>query len=92
MKFVPVSVMVLLRYTLLGFVMLLKVIELRTVNALLDDATLADVGLLIVTSIPATPREVPDPITTAINELDITVHDADAAPEDGMEPTFALHV
>jgi len=49
-------------------------------------------GLLMVTSTPTLPSEVPDPITTAMKELDNTVHDKAATPEEGIEPTFAVHV
>ena len=55
MKLVPVSVMVLLRYALLGEIMLLKVGAPVTVNALVPVVTTTVVGLLIVTSIPALP-------------------------------------
>jgi hypothetical protein len=65
---------------------------LRTVNAFTGDVTLADVGLLMVTSTPTLPSEVPDPITTAMKELDNTVHDKAATPEEGIDPTFAVHV
>ena len=54
--------------------------------------TVNEAGLLMVTSTPALPSEVPDPITTAMKELDDTVHDKAAAPEEGIEPTFAVHV
>jgi hypothetical protein len=49
-------------------------------------------GLFMVTSTPTLPSEVPDPITTAMKELDNTVHDKAATPEEGIEPTFAVHV
>ena len=92
MKLVPVSVMVLLRYALLGKMVLLSVSESRIVNAVPGEDTLTVEGLPMVTSIPALPSRVPDPITTAINKLDNTVQDAHATPEEGGEPTLALQV
>jgi hypothetical protein len=76
---------VLLRYALLGVTVSLNAGELRTVNAFTGDVTLADVGLLMVTSTPTLPSEVPDPITTAMKELDNTVHDKAATPEEGID-------
>jgi hypothetical protein len=84
--------MVLLRYALLGEKVLLSVGAPVTVNALVPVVTTTVVGLLIVTSMPALPSRVPDPITTAINKLDNTVQDAHATPEEGGEPTLALQV
>ena len=55
MKLVPVSVRVLLRYALLGEMVLLSVGESRIVTAVPGEDTLIVVGLLIVTSIPALP-------------------------------------
>jgi hypothetical protein len=55
MKLVPVSVMVLLRYALLGEMVLLSVGESRIVNAVPGEDTLTVEGLLIVTSISAFP-------------------------------------
>ena len=63
-----------------------------TVNELPGEEIIMEDGLLMVTSTPALPSEVPDPITTAMKELDDTVHDKAAAPEEGIEPTFAVHV
>jgi len=40
----------------------------------------------MVTSTPTLPSEVPDPITTAMKELDNTVHDKAATPEEGKVP------
>ena len=58
MKFVPVSVMVLLRYALLGEMVLLSVSESRIVNAVPGEDTLTVEGLPIVNSIPALPMPV----------------------------------
>jgi hypothetical protein len=55
MKLVPVSVMVLLRYALLGEVVLLSVGESRIVNAVPGEDTLTVEGLPMVTSMPAFP-------------------------------------
>ena len=92
MKLVPVSVMVLLRYALLGEMVLLSVSESRIVNAVPGEDTLTVEGLPMVTSISALPGRVPDPITTIMNVLDATVQDAHTTPEEGGEPTLALQV
>ena len=63
-----------------------------TVNELPGEETMMEDGLFMVTSTPTLPSEVPDPITTAMKELDNTVHDKAATPEEGIEPTFAVHV
>jgi hypothetical protein len=56
--------MVLLRYAALGEMVLLNVGDPKTLNAVPEDDTYAEVGLLKVTSTPALPITVPAPITT----------------------------
>ena len=91
MKLVPVSVMVLLRYALLGEMVLLKVGAPVTVNALVPVVTTTVVGLLIVTSIPALPVTVDAPITTTTCVAEEILQDATLAPEEGTLPIFAVH-
>ena len=64
MKSLPVSVMVLLRYAVLGITLLFKVGDPKIVSAVPGDDITAEDGLLNLTSIPALPSAVPDPITT----------------------------
>ena len=90
MKLVPVSVMVLLRYALLGEMVLLSVGESRIVNAVPGEDTLEATGSLTVTSIPTLPIKVPHPITTTIWLLDAIVHDSAAKPDDGVGPILAV--
>ena len=92
MKLVPVSVMVLLRYAELGKTVSLIVGDPKIVNAVPGDSTLAEVGLLNVTSTPALPTAVPVPITTTTSVADEMLHEEAAAPEDGVGPTFTVHV
>ena len=56
MKFVPVNVMVLLRYALLGTTVLLKVGKSKIVNPVPGDETKTDEGFSIVTSIALLPK------------------------------------
>ena len=48
--------------------------------------------MLNVTSTPALPIPVPVPITTTTSVADAMLHEEAAAPDDGVEPTFAVHV
>ena len=64
MKSLPVSVMVLLRYAVLGTTPLIKVGDPKIVSAVPGDDITTEDGLLNVTSTPALPIAVPDPITT----------------------------
>ena len=92
-RFCPKRVMMLLRYPLVGVNVPLNVASASTtINEVPGEETVNEAGLLIVTSMPALPSEVPDPITTTMKELDDTVHDEAATPEEGIEPTLAVHV
>ena len=64
MKLLPVSVMVLLRYAVLGNTLLFKVGDPIIVSADPGDDITTEDGLLKFTSTPALPIAVPDPITT----------------------------
>ena len=64
MKSLPVSVMVLLRYAVLGNTLLSKVGDPKIVSAVPGDDITTEDGLLNLTSIPALQSAVPDPITT----------------------------
>ena len=92
MKLDPESVTVLLRYAALGVMVLLKVGYPKIVKAVPGDCILADEGLLNVTSTPALPIAVPAPITTTTSVADEMLHVEAAVPDDGVDPTFALHV
>jgi hypothetical protein len=92
MKLDPESVTVLLRYAALGMTVLLKVGYPKIVKAVPGDCILADEGLLNVTSTPALPIAVPAPITTTTSVADEMLHVEAAVPDDGVDPTFALHV
>ena len=92
MKLLPVSVMVLLRYATLGNTLLFKVGDPKIVSAVPGDDITTDDGLLNLTSTPALPIAVPDPITTTTRVADEMLHADAAAPDDGVGPTFALHV
>jgi hypothetical protein len=88
----PESATVLLRYAALGMTVLLKVGYPKIVKAVPGDCILADEGLLNVTSTPALPIAVPAPITTTTSVADEMLHVEAAVPDDGVDPTFALHV
>jgi hypothetical protein len=92
MKLVPCSVMVLVWYAWEGKMLLLKVADPKIVTAVKADVILAEVGLLNVTSTPTLPISVPFPITTTIALADEMLHEEAAAPDEGVEPTFAVHV
>ena len=64
----------------------------KTVNADPGVDIFADDGLLNVTSTPALPIPVPAPITITTLVADEMLQEDAAAPDDGVEPTFALHV
>jgi hypothetical protein len=84
--------MVLLRYAALGEMVSLNVGDPTILNAVPADDTYAEVGLLNVTSTPALPITVPAPITTTTSVADEMLHEEAAAPDDGVEPTLAVHV
>ena len=71
---------------------LLKVGDPKIVSAVPGDVILAEEGLLNVTSTPTLPISVPVPITTTIALADEMLHEEAAAPDEGVEPTFAAHV
>jgi hypothetical protein len=74
MKLLPVSVMVLLRYATLGNTLLFKVGDPKIVSAVPGDDITTDDGLLNLTSTPALPIAVPDPITTTTSVADEMLH------------------
>ena len=84
--------MVLLRYAVLGTTPLFKVGDPKIVSAVPGDDITTEDGLLNVTSTPALPIAVPDPITMTTSVADETLHADAAAPDDGVDPTLALHV
>jgi hypothetical protein len=70
----------------------LKVGDPITVKAFPGVDIFAEDGLLNATSTPALPIPVPAPITTTTRLDDEMLHEDAAAPNDGVEPTFAVHV
>ena len=92
MKLVPVSVMVLLRYALLGEMELLNVGSPVTANTLVPVVATTVVGLLIATSIPALPIPVDAPITITTCVAEETLQDVAFEPDEALLPIFAVHV
>ena len=92
MKLDPVSVMVLLRYALLGVTVSLNVGAPVTTNALVPVVATTAVGLLIATSIPALPIPVDAPITITTCVAEETLQDVAFEPDEGLLPIFAVHV
>ena len=83
---------VLPKYELEGVIAPFNLADPKIVTAVKADVILAEVGLLNVTSTPTLPISVPFPITTTIALADEMLHEEAAAPDEGVEPTFAVHV